>query len=67
MSDFDLTTIREVLTISGERGVNAHLAAGWVLLSTCVQRDGESEWTQFTLGWPKDLPATVPDLYAGGV
>ena len=66
MSDFDITSIREVIALNGERSVNEYLAAGWVLLNTTSQRDGESAWTQYTLGWPKELPATVPDLFKGG-
>ncbi|OBY88837.1 hypothetical protein A6723_000035 [Pseudomonas sp. AU11447] len=57
MSQFDLSTVKKVRNGSSNdlESVNAHLADGWVLVSTADGRD-ESGYplSVYTLGWTKD-------------
>jgi hypothetical protein len=56
----ELRDIREVREIVGHDGVNDYLDAGWVLLNTGTDRDGDRCWIEYSLGWPRDLPAVHP-------
>lgn len=56
----EMREIQAVEKVAGEGRANAYLQAGWVLLNTATERDGESTYFVYSLGWPNDLPPQVP-------
>ncbi|AVQ80766.1 hypothetical protein [Variovorax sp. PMC12] len=56
----DHKDITEVKEINGDDNVNKFLKAGWVLLNTVAKQDGTSSWIAYSMGWPKDGPAVIP-------
>lgn len=57
----ELQNIKKVVEINGAKYANQYVALGWVILNTVAQREGDSGWITYSLGWPNALPANEPE------
>lgn len=57
----ELHEVTEIAEIASKHGANRHLQVGWKLLGVLTERDGESTWFKYSLGWAGPLPAKLPE------
>jgi hypothetical protein len=59
----ELSEVKQVVEVVGDRSVNAYLELGWVLITTARESEGDRSWICYSLGWPRELPAQTPNFY----
>jgi hypothetical protein len=64
----DLSEVRETKIVQAYKHsteiLNEYLQLGWVILETYTRDSGEeirSHFPCFVIGWPKELPAAIPE------
>lgn len=58
MSD-QIHKVKKVKEVLNESQVNRYLDAGWILIDTVAQREGNDSWIKYSLGWTKESPPTL--------